>query len=117
MSEHSTLGSRVRAFRKAMKLSGEELGAVIGVGRGQVSSIENDKSQPTLEGCIKLATVYPDLDVNWLLTGKGEMLLSDEQSSGDCWPLLLAEKEKLQAERNKSEALEALLLKHGIIKV
>ncbi|PRY08966.1 DNA-binding XRE family transcriptional regulator [Pontibacter ummariensis] len=117
MSEHLTLGSRIKAFRKSKKLSGEELGAVIGVGRGQVSSIENDKSQPTLEGCIKLASSFPELDINWLLTGKGEMLVSQDLSNGDCWPLLQAEKEKLKAERNKSEALEALLVKHGIIKL
>lgn len=116
MIEHLTLGGRIKAFRKSKKLSGEELGAVIGVGRGQVSTIENDKSLPTLEGCIRLSNAYPDLDVNWLLTGKGEMLVSEEQANGDCWPLLQAEKEKLRAERNKSEALEALLIKHGIIK-
>lgn len=116
MSEQTTLGSRVKAFRKAKKLSGEELGSVIGVGRGQVSSIENDKSMPTLEGCIKLSDAYPELDINWMLTGKGEMFISQDQSNGDCWPLLQAEKEKMQAERKKSEALEALLVKHGIIK-
>ena len=116
MVEQSTLGERVKAFRKAQKLSGEELGGVIGIGRGQVSSIENDKSMPTLEGCIKLSAAFPDLDINWLLSGKGEMYINQEQSNGDCWPLLQAEKDKLKAERNKSEALEALLIKHGIIK-
>lgn len=109
MSEQSTFGSRLRTFRKTKKLSGEELGAVVGIGRGQVSSIENNKSMLTLEGCIKICTTYPDLDANWLITGQGEMLKEEVPTSGDCWPLL-------QAERNKSEALEALLSKHGIIK-
>lgn len=116
MSEQTTLGSRIKAFRKEKKLSGEELGAVIGVGRGQVSTIENDKATPTLEACIKLCTAYPELDANWLITGKGEMLISQEASNGDCWPLLQIEKEQLQNERIKTERLESLLIKHGIIK-
>ncbi|GAB3832051.1 hypothetical protein [Pontibacter rugosus] len=86
------------------------------IGRGQISSIENDKPMPTLEGCIKLSNAFQNLDIHWLLTGKGEMLKNTDQANGDCWLLLQAEKEKLQAEQNKSEALEALLKKHGIIK-
>ena len=109
MPEQTTFGSRLRDFRKTKKLSGEDLGAVVGVGRGQVSSIENNKSMLTLEGCVKLCTKFPDLDANWLISGQGDMLKENEQMNGDCWPLL-------QAERNKSEALEALLNKHGIIK-
>ncbi|PVY43257.1 helix-turn-helix domain-containing protein [Pontibacter virosus] len=109
MSEQTTFGGRLKDFRKAKKLSGEELGGIVGIGRGQVSSIENNKSMLTLEGCIKLCNAYPELDANWLITGQGEMLKDSEQSNGDCWPLL-------QAERIKSETLEALLSKHGIIK-
>ncbi|WP_162052238.1 hypothetical protein [Pontibacter pamirensis] len=41
--------------------------------------------------------------------------MSQNHANGDCWLLLQAEKEKLQTECNKFEALEALLIKHGIL--
>ncbi|QCR23764.1 helix-turn-helix domain-containing protein [Pontibacter sp. SGAir0037] len=116
MTEQTTFGSRLKAFRKEKKLSGEELGNIIGVGRGQVSSIENGKALPTIEGCVRLCSVFPHLDANWLLTGRGAMFVSQNNNGEDCWPLLQAEKDQLQAERKKTEALEALLIKHGIIK-
>lgn len=130
MNDHTTFGSRLKSFRNNMKLSGEDLGAIFGVLKTQVSGIERDKTKPTVEGCIKLSAAFPDLDLNWLLTGRGEMFIVEEEDREYCWPLLQAEKEKLRAEkeklqavremlqaaRNKTEALEELLRRHGAIK-
>ncbi len=101
MDIQTTFGNRLKQFRKAHKMSGEELGEVIGVGRGQISHIENDKTLPTLEGFIKLLTAFPELDGNWLACGIGEMLRQEpapeiSMEATNCWKLLELERAKSQ---------------------
>lgn len=135
MTDHSTIGGRLRSFRKHKKLSGDDLGAIFGVGKARVSGIENNTWGPTFDGLLKLSAAFPDLDLNWLVTGRGEMLIVAERERERRQALLEAEQEKLQAERhrlkeekgrlqavkgqleaarNKAEALEELLLRQGI---
>lgn len=131
-TRHTTIGGRLRSFRKHKQLTGDELGGIFGVGKARVSGIENNKWGATLESCLKLWAAFPDLNLDWLLTGRGEMLYVEEQ---DRLALLQAEQEKLQMEkerlqeekgrlqavkdqleaaRSKVEGLEELLIRHGI---
>ena len=45
----------------------------IGISPGYMSDIKNEKKTPGIEVLNKLLSVYPNLNINWLLTGKGEM--------------------------------------------
>lgn len=47
--------NRVREHRRALKLSQLALAEQIGVARQTINLIENDKYNPTLELCLKLA--------------------------------------------------------------
>ncbi|RDC64634.1 helix-turn-helix domain-containing protein [Adhaeribacter pallidiroseus] len=99
MNIQTTFGSRLKEFRKLKKMSGEDLGEVIGVGRGQISHIENDKTLPTLEGFIKLLNAFPELDGHWLACGVGEMIRTEPVVEGsieaaNCWKLLELERAK-----------------------
>lgn len=47
--------NRVREFRKAQKLSQLALADAIGVARQTINLIENDKYNPSLDLCLKLA--------------------------------------------------------------
>ncbi|WP_162055939.1 helix-turn-helix domain-containing protein [Pontibacter pamirensis] len=133
MTIQTTFGGRLRSFRRHKNLTGDELGDIFGVGKARVSGIENDKWGATLESCLRLWAAFPDLNLDWLLTGRGGMLYVEEHVR---LAFLQAEQEKLQMEkdklqeekgrlqavkdqleaaRSKAEALEGLLTRHGIM--
>ena len=58
-------------------------------------------TRPSLEGFIKLSAAFPDLDLNWLLKGGGEMFIVEEQGREHRLVLLQVEQEKLQEEQEK----------------
>ena len=66
--------NQVRAFRRAMKLSQQALAGQIGVARQTINLIENDKYNPSLELCLKLAwALQTDLNtLFWREEGQDE---------------------------------------------
>lgn len=49
-----------------------------GLSNGAVSKMGDGTRRRTLE---KISNYYPELNINWLLTGEGEMLISEERKS------------------------------------
>ncbi|GAA4443400.1 hypothetical protein GCM10023188_44110 [Pontibacter saemangeumensis] len=95
MTDLNTFGGRLRAYRKSKKLKGG-FAAILRVKKAQVALIEHNAFRTPAEKLIQLATAFPDLDLNWLLTGKGEMLLrkyclpiQQGEVKVDLWDLLL----------------------------
>lgn len=103
MSNINTFGGRLKAFRKSKKLKGRDVGEILRVLNTQVSMIENNKTTPPLDKVIEFAKLFPDLDLNWLLTGKGEMLLGPEKEQLKA--LLQSEQEELQSVRQELESV------------
>ena len=68
-----TTGQRLRAWRKSVPLKLMELSAKIHVSQGSLSDLENDKSLPSATTLANLS-LYTDLNIYWLLTGKGPVL-------------------------------------------
>ncbi|GAA4435481.1 hypothetical protein GCM10023188_27510 [Pontibacter saemangeumensis] len=97
-----------------------------------MSCIERGSTRPIFRGFKRFSDTFPDLNLNWLLRGQGEMLLVGELELEKYLALsqeaklhakkelqeekekLQVVKEKLEAERLKSEALEELLIRHRI---
>lgn len=57
--------NHVREYRRAQKLSQMALAEKVGVARQTINLIENDKYNPSLDLCLKLAWVL-DTDLNTL---------------------------------------------------
>jgi transcriptional regulator with XRE-family HTH domain len=113
MNDQLDIAERIVRVRKEKGLNGEQMGAILGIGRAAVSQIENGKSKPTIEGLARLVEAYGDLNAKWLLTGKGNMLANEgvgAVSGADCWDML-------KAERVKTQTLEEILKKHGLLRV
>jgi transcriptional regulator with XRE-family HTH domain len=66
------LGQRLREWRKTLHLKSYELAKLIHISQGSLSDIENDKSLPSADTLAKLYQ-YTNLNIIWLLTGKGNM--------------------------------------------
>lgn len=52
------LGTRLRARRKALKMSGGQVAAHLGVSQVHISDMENNKRKPSLELLVRLARFY-----------------------------------------------------------
>ncbi|MCA1959346.1 MAG: helix-turn-helix domain-containing protein [Desulfomonile sp.] len=67
MTHHDLdVGARIRAFRKRNKLSLNELSKLTGIAASNLSSIELNKSSPTLATLLRIATAF-DMSVGALL--------------------------------------------------
>ncbi|QPJ60718.1 MAG: helix-turn-helix transcriptional regulator [Candidatus Nitronauta litoralis] len=66
------LGQRLKLWRKEHSLKGNKLAKDIGISPGSLSEIENGNCLPSAETLSKLHE-FTNLDVLWLLTGKGDM--------------------------------------------
>jgi transcriptional regulator with XRE-family HTH domain len=71
MEYEQTLGMRLRAARKRKKLTGEQLGKVVGVSKAAISQWENDLSLPSVESVVSLCEVL-DISADYLLRGSSD---------------------------------------------
>ena len=75
------LGTRLRQWRKTLPLKSFELAKLIKISQGSLSDIENNKSLPSADTIAKLYQ-YSDLNIIWLLLGKGPMFRNRSGASG-----------------------------------
>ena len=71
-------GQRLREFIKNQGLTQDEFGEKIGKSRTQISNLVNNRSSITKTNVKYLTSLFPLLNINWLLTGEGNMLLDGE---------------------------------------
>lgn len=69
----STVKERLESFLKLEKISKTEFGKRIGVSASYVTGIRKSLAQEKISS---IAREWPDLNIEWLLTGEGEMLKS-----------------------------------------
>ena len=61
------------------ELSPAEFAEEIGVQRSSISHITSGRNKPSLDFITKIKTAFPDFEWNWLITGEGEMLISEKE--------------------------------------
>ena len=76
------LGSRLRQWRKTLPLKSFELAKLIRISQGSLSDIENNKSLPSADTIAKLYQ-HTDLNIIWLLTGKGPINKTQHAPGGE----------------------------------
>ena len=63
-------GVRLRDYRVQKKMNQKIFSEKIGITQSALSSYELETSKPSLEMLVKMAEVYEDLDLNWILIGE-----------------------------------------------
>lgn len=66
------MNERIKRIRKDKKMSQEEFGRAIGIGKTSVSKLESGENNPSDQTIILICREF-DVDEDWLRTGKGEM--------------------------------------------
>ena len=65
-------GQRLKALRKALKLSQVELGEALKINASAISQMETNRIRPSLDTLYALSKNY-DANLHWLITGEGVM--------------------------------------------
>ena len=78
----TSVKERLIKFLDFKKISKTKFGVTIGVSPAYVTSMRDSISREKIE---KIKNHYPELDIEWLLTGEGEMLKTgiNQEVSGD----------------------------------
>ncbi|MEE9366706.1 MAG: helix-turn-helix transcriptional regulator [Dehalococcoidales bacterium] len=72
-TSNETCAGRFRSVRKMFNLRQQGLADKLGVTVGSVVRWERGDHPPNTEALLKLLELEPRLDIEWLLTGRGEM--------------------------------------------
>ena len=72
---------RLKKWMKIEGLKSSQLADLIGSNRATISHILSGRNKPSIDFISKLLSYYNDLDANWLITGKGEMLLGNDKDT------------------------------------
>ena len=70
---NSTIGGRLKTFRKAKNLTGEALGEQLKLGKAGIAHIEAGRQNLSIEQLKQLCLMYPELNLYWLVAGQGTM--------------------------------------------
>lgn len=68
---------RIQAIIDNEQMSASRFAEVIGVQRSSVSHIISGRNNPSLDFVQKIINSFPNINTNWLLTGKGNMYIND----------------------------------------
>lgn len=74
---------RIQKYMDFKNINAGELATRLEVQRSNISHILNGRNKPSAAFIEKMLTIFPDLDARWLLTGQGDMTLSQHNGSSD----------------------------------
>ncbi len=100
------LGVRLRQWRKSLPLKSYQLAKLIKISQGSLSDIENCKSLPSADTLAKLHQ-HTNLNIIWLLTGKGPIRKSLNAPGED--PEVNDELEAYGEDSNLTELIQRLI--------
>ena len=95
-----TMDKRLQQFLDAENISQAQLADTLGVARAGISHILSGRNKPGFDFLEAMALHYPQISMDWLLTGKGRMYKDASASSGEN-PVFAA----MQAPRRVSKIL------------
>jgi transcriptional regulator with XRE-family HTH domain len=73
------MNERITLIRNAKDMKQKEFCELVNVPRSSLSEIESGKRSPSLDVIVGISTHFKDINLNWLLTGEGDMYSSTSQ--------------------------------------
>ena len=80
------MNRRLQQFLDAENITQSQLADSLGVARAGISHILAGRNKPGFDFIESLATKFPTLSLEWLITGKGRMYKSETQATADPEP-------------------------------
>ena len=94
------ISERLKTIREAKGLSQKQFAETLGTALTRISEYERDKVKPTTEILTKLAEIH-GININWLLTGNGDMFIKEEKKSNTKANEIIEAYEKLPEDKQK----------------
>lgn len=76
-TEFQMFGDRLKLLREIKRLTQDKLANLTQTSKGNISNYESNNRKPGSEFLSSLSKTYPDININWLLTGEGSMFLAE----------------------------------------
>ena len=76
-TQTNKINDRITLIRKYKLLNQKTFSEITGVARSTLSEVESGKNRPSSELIAGIANAFNDINIEWLLTGKDEMLKFD----------------------------------------
>ena len=83
MINSEKFSNRLQEIMDFYQLSASALADKIGVQRSSISHILSGRNKPSLEFVMKVLSSFPEVDLYWLLNGKGEFPSIKNQTKGN----------------------------------
>ena len=77
------MNKRLNHFLNTSGISQATLADTLGVARANVSHIISGRNKPGFDFIESLSLHYPELNIEWLITGRGQMLKSQKDGNMD----------------------------------
>ena len=77
----TSMNDRLQQFLSAENLTQAQFADSINVAKASISHILAGRNKPGYEFIVNMMKAYPDLNIEWMLTGKGKMYRSANQGS------------------------------------
>jgi transcriptional regulator with XRE-family HTH domain len=107
--------NRIKIFREYKSLKQVEFAKMIQVSRSTLSEIENGKNKnPSSSVIVNIRDAFNDINIEWLLTGKGEMIKADSEDTHSVNIMQIMELIEVMNNKQKHEILEYIIEKKRI---
>lgn len=70
---------RIKIWIESKGLKSSSFADKIGVNRATISHILSGRNKPSIDFLHKLISSFPDLNLNWIVSGEGFMYINDER--------------------------------------
>ncbi|WP_397446549.1 helix-turn-helix transcriptional regulator [Polaribacter sp. R77954] len=99
MLNSSEFSNRIKILMEYYELSASLFADKIGVQRSSISHILSGRNKPSLDFVLKITSKFKDLDIEWLLNGKGNFPKVEEKKIPKTPPTLFSNSEKNDKKR------------------
>ena len=77
--KHMDIAKRLEKFIQIKKLSKSAFAQKIGIQRSTLAHFFSGRNKPSSDFFLKIKETYPDLDLNWLISGKNRYTFEKKQ--------------------------------------
>src|SRR5574344_147571 len=78
--------NRINLILQGKNFTSKQFAEEIGIQPSAMSHILSGRNNPSLAVVMKIVTCYPEIDINWLMFGKGEMYITNRTNPGMALP-------------------------------
>lgn len=106
MINSKEFSKRLHTIMEKYDLSASAFADKIGVGRSSISHIISGRNKPSLDFILKILEAFPEIDLYWLMNGKGNFTASQEKKIKNPPSSPTEKKEENPVNITKNEILE-----------